>query len=120
MDKDALIAKLHALLEECAEPRWDGYGAAPLQPSIVPIAEAFIQALPTDYPPPDIVPESDGVVAFEWQTTTGIISVSMDESGELPCAWIFDAGDSDHATFEFNGKSIPALLLARIQRITKP
>lgn len=75
----------------CVLPDWDSYGAQAVSRETVEWAKRFIDALPADIATPDIVPESDGDIGFEWyKSPTQILSVSISGGGILNYAGLFD------------------------------
>ncbi len=55
--------------QECSEEGWDGYGARPVTQETYDEAVRFLGALPSWLPTPEIVPEPDGDIGFEWNGT---------------------------------------------------
>ena len=50
---------------------WDGYGAAPMHPDTARNAHRALSALLLTVPVPEITPNSNGTVSFEWQSRLG-------------------------------------------------
>lgn len=91
-DRRVLRDRLAELGRECAERDWDGYGAEPLTPDVIRKAEQFAGTIPTDIPAPEVVPEPDGELAFEWRPSARrSISISVSKDGRL--AWVAFLGD---------------------------
>jgi len=51
---------------------WDGYGALPIRPETAQNALDALKMLPDEIPMPDIVPNSNGTISFEWESPSGI------------------------------------------------
>jgi hypothetical protein len=49
------------------EPGWDGYGAEPVAQGCVDNARMILGALPSNVPGPDITPNSNGTLSFDWE-----------------------------------------------------
>ena len=62
----ALLANLDELYERCSQPGWDGYDAMPITMDTYNEARELITLLPTQCPPPDVMPDPSGHVSFEW------------------------------------------------------
>jgi hypothetical protein len=61
-------------------PHWDGPGSAPVSDLTMGRALAFLEALPSTFPPPEISADPDGEIAFEWYGGRGLVfSVSVGE-----------------------------------------
>lgn len=54
------------VFEECSTHDWDGYNAKPISKEAVNDALAFIRDLASGVLPPEVVPEPNGNLAFEW------------------------------------------------------
>lgn len=51
---------------ECSEENWDGYGAEPISEDVIFEALEFLKLIPEHIPKPEIVPEPEGEIGFEW------------------------------------------------------
>lgn len=51
---------------DCGQPNWDGYGAAPADPSAAAWAAAVLNALPNCLGVPEVAFEPDGAAGIEW------------------------------------------------------
>ena len=75
---------LFCVAEECKNPNWDGYGAAPVTPDTYLVAYRFLEALPWGTPECSIGAEPDGQVTVEWhRSPRRTLSVSISPEGEL-------------------------------------
>jgi hypothetical protein len=86
---------LRRLLDACAEasvPGWDGYEGQPVSKPTAAQAVAFMDMLPSALPGPDVMPNSDGEIAFEWALgPRRLLTVSINGSGRLSYAALFGA-----------------------------
>jgi len=83
------LTSLMRVLEECAQPAWDGYRARPISEAAARRAEAIINALPPSLVSPEIVPEPDGEIAIEWDFGPTLqLSISVGPSGPLHFAGV--------------------------------
>ncbi len=115
--KSMLMSELVDVAEECSEDDWDGYGGLAVCRDAVFNAGAFIFALPDEYPLPEIAPEPDGALSFDWiRDRHHRVTISVDADDRLAYAWL-SGTDKGHAVARFNGKEIPSLILACIQNI---
>ena len=63
---------------------------------------AFLETLPTTTPVPDVVPEPDGEIAFEWDYGPWrILSVSVGPTGLLSYAALYGRTSKAHGTEKF-------------------
>jgi len=83
------VTALARVLEECANPGWDGYDALPISVKAARRAEAFLDALPSSLTSPHVVPEPDGEIAVDWDFGPSLqLSISVGESGPLHFAGV--------------------------------
>ena len=70
--------------QECSQPDWDGYGAAPANESSTAWARKVLSAFPDCLGVPDIAFEPDGDAGLEWwRGPDRVLSVSVGRNGEL-------------------------------------
>jgi hypothetical protein len=63
--------------EECSEPEWDGYNAAPITRDAVIRTLRLVYRLPELIQPPNLVPSPGGYISFEWHDAARrVVSVS--------------------------------------------
>lgn len=67
------------ILMQCSGSDWNGYGAAPINPTYVAQMQQFVEALPDDIPYPEPLPISDGTLDLEWMTDDVFFIVGMKE-----------------------------------------
>ena len=61
---------------------WDGYGAAPVSYNAYDAASRFAESLPFGVAIPEVSPEADGGIEFDWRTNDeNQLSVSVNSSG---------------------------------------
>ena len=117
--KAGAISQIWALVNECAEPGWDGSGAHAVDRLAAFAAADFIRALPDGAPLPDVGPEPDGAISLDWiQSRNRLFSLSVGISNRLAYAWL-DGSDRGHAVARFDGEKIPARVLEGIEGIMK-
>lgn len=102
---------LEKVVSQCSVSNWDGYQAKPITEGVHKRARAFLDALPMILPAPEIVPEPDGEVAFEWQVAPDrIFSVSVGATSDLHFAGLFGNGVERHGVEPFEGLVSPEIL----------
>lgn len=113
---DALEA-LRETYQECYEENWDGYGALPVSQATYDEAVRFLNALPSWLPTPEIVPEPDGDIGFEWNCGKNrMLAASVNGTNRITYAGLLGTGNKAHGTEVFDG-SIPQTLVDHISRI---
>jgi len=76
--------QLTNLFSECSSEGWDGYGATAIHTDTFRNASRFLQSLPFYLLSPDISPEPDGHVAFEWYyEPRRVVTISISPEGYL-------------------------------------
>jgi len=110
-------AALKETYQECSEEGWDGYGALPITQETYDEAVRFLSALPSWLPAPEIVPEPDGDIGFEWSFGNNrVLAASVDGTNRITYAGLLGTGNKAHGTEVFDG-SIPQTLVEHISRI---
>ena len=113
-----LMDRLDKVFEECSSQNWNGEDAPAISQDAYIEALRFIKNLPTyvDFPLPEIVPDNDGEISFEWyKDTRDVFVVSISGKNRIAYAGIFGTNDI-HGT-EFWGESIPPIVLTNLQRL---
>lgn len=111
-----LVDRLDEIVQECSIPNWDGYGAVPIPLEAIHQAEGFAVALPSQAPRPEILPEPDGDVEFEWYAgKEHMVSVSVSANGTLSYFARFGPDGKARGTEIFDGK-IPWSIITAIHR----
>jgi hypothetical protein len=118
--KSAAISELWAFAAEHSKNGWDGENGRGISFLAARIAEAVICCLPEDVAMPELAPEPDGSISFDWiYSRTRFVSVSVGNNDRLPYAWI-DGTDRGHAVARFDGERIPTRLLDAIRETMSP
>jgi hypothetical protein len=104
--------------DECNQPNWDGYGAAPVATETYQLAYRFLEALPLGTPAPTVGAEPDGHLTLEWhRSPRRTLSVSITPDGELHYAALLPGPSRDYGTRPFIG-DVPARILELIHEVT--
>lgn len=113
--KGDLISELFELVEECSYGNWDGYDSDPISAQSFQIACDFIRSLPDAIPLPEISPEPDGSISFDWMPSRyRTFSLSIGSSDQVAYAWV-DGFERGHAVARFDGQIIPERILQGIK-----
>lgn len=109
---------LAAVYEGCGAGDWDGAGAEPVSTKTIEKARAFLSALPSDVPDPEVGPDPDGEVSFDWfaEPDWGV-AVALNADGRLSYAAAFGANRA-HGTEKFL-EEIPQQLLQILRRLSR-
>jgi hypothetical protein len=84
--------QLQALIDEASRDDWDAYGASAVSGLVYQRAMEFARALPSEVTVPEITPEPDGEIAFEWIAgPRWVLSVSVGAHSSLSYAALFGA-----------------------------
>jgi len=99
--RDVLLSHIYEIFNECSIVGWDGYEAKPVSRTSAEGAERFINLLPDRIQLPEIYPEQDGYIAFEWHTDKDkIFSVTISDK-LLIYAGIFSVNSKQHGEEKF-------------------
>ena len=110
-------ATLEDVYRNASVENWDGYGARAMSPAAYEHAKAFLEALPTTAPIPDVVPEPDGEVAFEWDRGPWcVFSVSVGSDGTLSYAGLYGRRTKAHGT-ELFVDAVPKAVMDGLARL---
>jgi len=92
--KDELDRELVDIYTECSSGCWDGYRATRITPDAMAGARRFLRELPDGIDVPEVVPESSGSIAFEWDRGQDmLLSISV-EGDNIVYAGILGASNN--------------------------
>jgi len=112
-----VLVALKETYKECSVDGWDGYGALPITQETYDEAVRFLNAMPSWLPMPEIVPEPNGDIGFEWNFGKNrTLVASVDGTNRITYASLLGTGNKSHGTEVFDG-SIPQTLISHISRI---
>src|SRR5262249_44660388 len=116
--KELASERIRLLANECSEEGWDGNGADPISHVSVMQAERLVQSLPADIPIPELTPEPDGCISFDWIESPGrLVTLSTGAGSCLAYAWL-DGADRGHGIAGFDDTNFPKRIADEIRRIT--
>ncbi len=101
------------------ENDWDGYGAKPIDPITLSNAHAAALALLSSWelPAPDLTPNSNGTISFEWESATGFAHL---EVGKSRYAFFIKLESGDRFVRDGEASSVESLLAKLIQSALFP
>ncbi len=115
--KQDALDTLYAIFSKGCSTGWDGYDASAASYESYFRAKRFIEALPANFPVPEIALDPDGEVSLEWYSAPGrVFSVSIGANDELTYAGKFSPGKKTHGTEPFTGQ-VPKVILDNIRRL---
>ncbi len=119
MDVRELLSRINTASDEAREPNWNGEDGHPVEPSTIDQAWLFAACLPTTLPIPDVSPDADGDLAFDWNLgPRRVFSVSVRRDGSLSYAALVGASRS-HGTGTLRG-GLPPEIIQWVQRVVGP
>lgn len=98
----ALITNITAACEKAREPGWDGDDAKPVAYLTCYKAIRFIEQLPSNLPPPEIIPDDDGYIELEWYHEGRSFSFYITPSDVVLYAVYYSRNDRSSGRFTFN------------------
>lgn len=116
-DLQVALRELGEIYRECAKEDWDGYGALPVSWEAYYEATRFLRAWPLSLPVPELGPEPEGDIGFEWNFGKNkVLAVSVHGTNFITYAGLLGAGNKTHGTEAFDG-AIPQEIINKILRI---
>jgi hypothetical protein len=110
--KSVVIEQIYRLAADSAQEGGIGPEALAIPAAVVQCAIAFVRVLPDGLALPELSPEPNGSLSFDWiAARTRIVSVSVGATNRLAYAWI-DGTDRGHGVARFDGITMPVLVLA--------
>lgn len=111
------VDELSRVYRECSVEDWDGCGAEPVSPKAYMEAGKFIGLLPPTFPAPEIIPEPNGEIAFEWYRGKRFVFVaSVGGDDTITYAGIHGGTSKFHGT-EYLGERLPDTMISHIRRL---
>ncbi len=115
----AAYNRLTDIYYQCREPNRAGQNETSISDTVVGLAEQFIRCLPGYIQMPEISPEPDGSLYFEWfQQPRRIMSVSIDAQGLVSWSVLYGREDP-RGSFIFTGNDIPEIVLCLIKKVSE-
>lgn len=112
-----IFAEIYEVYKECAEENWDGYDAVQISRKAYLEAMKLAELLPDNLPSPEVLPEPNGEIAFEWYRGKRFVFVASVGGEEvINYAGLFGTKSKEYGT-EFFGNQFPKKLAEKIERL---
>lgn len=116
LNASGVMDELCDIFDQCREPNWDGYGAAPITAEAYRYAYLLLESLPWGAPVPSVGAESDGHLTLEWhRSPRRTLSVSISPDGDLHYAALLGLSNA-YGSEPFFGET-PKTILNLINRV---
>src|SRR5437773_3909102 len=110
-------ATIEQLATECSTPNWDGYSARSISTPAKEAAQDFVQALPSDLPQPEPLPDPDGTFSLCWDFGENLIfSVNIDAASTASYAGLLGRGVKRHGQEPFRGE-VPRIVVESVMEL---
>ncbi len=107
LNETSIVGEIDAVAADCSTENWNGENSEPIGDKTVANAKKFVSLFPDDIPLPDVVPEPDGSIGFEWDFDRDHwMIVSVDEEGSIYYAAKFDEHSKSDGKIDFNTEKI--------------
>jgi hypothetical protein len=111
------VGTLMEIHSECSRKNWDGYGAKPISVAAIQEALVVIEQLTSSITMPEIVPEPNGGIGFEWRMGTNRVLV-VSVRGQLTMDFAAILGNSKmHGSMYFLG-SLPSRVISLFRQLS--
>ena len=108
---------LSEMYKNCSMANWDGEGAEAISEPAYLEAARFIRLLPVAFPMPELTPEPNGQIGFEWHLRRDyMFVVAVGGNQLLTFAGLFGPDSSVHGTEPFSD-SLPESIVGHLQRL---
>lgn len=115
--REQLLDELDDIRDGASQVGWDGYGAQPLNVDAYDFAKAFIKALPTTAPLPEVGADPDGEVSLDWHFgPRRALSVSIGPTGRCTFAWVL--GQRSNRGTDWIEDEIPASIVFALRELS--
>jgi hypothetical protein len=112
-----IIQDIYDLYKECSKDNWDGYGAKRIPARAYLEAIRLAELIPRELPLPEVVPEPNGDIAFEWYRGKRFLFVlSVEGNNIINYAGLFGSTTRIYGS-EYFTDELPTSVLERIQRL---
>jgi hypothetical protein len=114
--------QLEEIKRDCSFPDWDGYGALPLNETSVRLAKQFIKQVMELYPElpyPELCPEPDGDLGFDWNVNENKLAVSINSNYLVSYCVVFSNGTRGKGDYPYKQNEINPMIESHIEEILK-
>lgn len=99
----SLIKKLNEVFTEAKEHDWDGENAEPVSDATYHNAVRLLSVLPLSLPSPEILPDNDGYIEFEWHKNRKSFSLYVTDTNLVLYAGFYGKEDRISGRFNYEG-----------------
>ena len=99
-----LLSELNEVFSEAKKPDWDGDDAEPIADTTYFNATKLLTVLPVDLPTPEILPDNDGYIEFEWCHERRNFSLYVTDTNLVLYAGFYTKDNRLSDRFNFDGK----------------
>lgn len=116
-DKAEMLNELLEMYREYSVENWDGCNAEPVSQRAYLEAEKFISLLPSSLDAPEIIPEPNGDITFEWYRGKRFVFVAgLSGDNTISFAGLYGRTSKIHGS-EYFGDRIPDSVIGYIHRL---
>lgn len=116
-DKIQLFSEVYRVYHECSEQDWDSYDGVPISDKTFWEGVKLIGLLPQDLPPPEIMPEPTGEIAFEWyKDRKHVFVMSVGGKERISYAGLFGSHSQTHGV-EYLPDRFPQSIINNVRRL---
>jgi len=115
-DRTALYGELYEIKDECAENGWDTPNSVAIPDVVFDIGEGLIALFPRYLTDPEITPENDGALSFEWRNHVEYFDLSITSQGGVYYIAKVD-GVKSRGRFEYSPAKFPIVMEALLKKI---
>ena len=98
-----MLGKLNEVFQESNKPGWDGGNAEPISDATFYNATQLLSVLPVSLPAPEIVPDNDGYIEFEWCKERRNFSLYITDTNLVLYAGFYGKNDRLSGRFVYEG-----------------
>jgi hypothetical protein len=111
------LAELNDIYRECSQENWDGEGAQAMSVRTYQEAVRFLCALPFTIGAPEVIPEPNGPIGFQWRSGPNAVFVaSVNGTQRISYAGLFGKGVTAYGTEDFSD-AIPETIIGNLNRL---
>lgn len=101
--ESSIFDEIDSIAADCSKSNWNGDQSEPIGEQTVLYAKKLVSLFPNDIAVPDVVPEPDGSIGFEWDIDQDQwMIVSVNEGGSIYYAVKFDEHSKSDGKIDFN------------------
>jgi len=116
VDRDLLFVELKEIKEECSEGGWDTPNSRAISDAVLKMSREFIHLFPTSLHNPEITPENDGALGFEWRNRTSYFDAAI--TPEKVIYYIAKIkGRKSRGSFDFHPTKLPIVMMAFLDQL---